>query len=80
MKYLLVIVLVLAVFWIWRIGRQRQGKAAQPQRPDGQASSEKEITEMVACALCHVHLPRSDALIGNDSFYCSEAHRREAEV
>ena len=78
MKYLLVILLVLVVFWIWRSGRPSQKKAAQPGRRHGKPSEEKEITEMVACGVCHVHLPKSEALIGRDGFYCSEAHRREA--
>jgi len=78
MKYLLVIVLVLVVFWIWRSGRPRQNQAAQPARRHGQPAEGKEITEMVACGVCHVHLPKSEALIGRDGFYCSEAHRREA--
>ena len=78
MKYLFVISLALVVFWLWRISRHRQGKAAQPDRGASQASSDKKITETVACALCKVHLPKSEALIGNDGFYCSEAHRREA--
>ncbi|MEO7954139.1 MAG: hypothetical protein ABIR35_08625 [Polaromonas sp.] len=34
---------------------------------------------MVACDVCHVHLPKSDALIGNKGIYCSDAHRRQAD-
>ena len=78
MKYLLVILLILVVFWIWRSGRPNQKEAVQPDRPQSKSSEGKEITEMVACGVCHVHLPKSEALIGRDGFYCSEAHRREA--
>ena len=78
MKYLLVILLVLVVFWIWRRSRPGPKKAAQPGRSQGKSSEAKEITEVVACGVCHVHLPKSEALIGRDGFYCSEAHRREA--
>ena len=45
---------------------------------DKQTLNEKEIMEIVACKVCQVHLPKSEALIGSDGFYCSEAHRREA--
>ena len=76
MKYLLIILLVLVVFWIWRSGRP--SRAAQPDRAHGKPHAAKEITEMVACGVCHVHLPKSEALIGRDGFYCSDAHRREA--
>jgi len=78
MKYLLVILLVLVVFWIWRSGRPRQNKPAQPARRHSKPAKGKEITEIVACGVCHVHLPKSEALIGREGFYCSEAHRREA--
>ena len=78
MKYLLVIAFVLVVFWLWRHNRQAEKNAAQPPRPRTNAPAGKDITEMVACDVCHVHLPRSEALIGRDGFYCSEAHRREA--
>jgi uncharacterized protein len=76
MKYLLVIALVLVVFWLWRQNRPAEKNAAPPQRPN--VPEGKGLTEMVACDVCHVHLPRSEALIGRDGFYCSEAHRREA--
>ncbi|ABM38678.1 PP0621 family protein [Polaromonas naphthalenivorans] len=78
MKYLLVIALVLLVFWLWRSNRQADRNAAQPRHSPGKAPAGKEITEMVACGVCHVHLPKSEALIGKGGFYCSEAHRREA--
>ncbi|MDB5742890.1 MAG: hypothetical protein JWR68_1205 [Polaromonas sp.] len=75
MKYLLIIALVLVVFWLWRQNRQNAKKAASPRANVPPVAS---ATEMVACDLCHVHLPKSDALIGREGFYCSEAHRREA--
>ena len=76
MKYLLVIVLALVVCWLWRLSRRRA--AAQSRRPASPTVSKKETTEIVACGLCKVHLPRAEALIGRDGFYCSEAHRRES--
>jgi uncharacterized protein len=78
MKYLLVIAFVLVVFWLWRHNRQAEREAAPPPRRRTNDPAGKGITEMVACEVCHVHLPKSEALIGRDGFYCSEAHRREA--
>lgn len=76
MKYLLVIVLALVVLWLWRSNR----RAGQPDRPAPPADrTGKPATEVVACAVCAVHLPRSDALPGGKGFYCSDAHRRQAE-
>lgn len=68
MKYLLVILVVLAVLWLARAGRRR---AAPPRRPPPPARGEP----MVVCAHCGVHLPRSEALPGRLGLYCGEAHR-----
>lgn len=77
MKYLLVIVLALVVLWLWRSNR----RTAQPDRPPASPVGRpgKPATEVIACAVCAVHLPRSDALPGGKGFYCSDAHRRQAE-
>lgn len=77
MKYLLVIAFFLVAFWLWRHNRQAE-RNASPPRARASAPAEKDVTEMVACDVCHVHLPRSEALPGRGGFYCSEAHRREA--
>ena len=74
MKYLLVISLVLLVFFLWRHNRQAEKRSVPRQQPGAPAA----VTEMVACSVCQVHLPKSEALIGNDGIYCSEAHRRQA--
>lgn len=79
MKYLLVLVFVVAVVWLWshnrRVERDRSDKATRPKRPGEQNA----LTEIVACDVCHVHLPKTDALIGSKGIYCSEAHRRQAD-
>lgn len=67
MKYLLVILVVLAVLWLARAGRRR---AAPPRRPPPARGE-----PMVVCAHCGVHLPRSEALPGRLGLYCGEAHR-----
>ena len=77
MKYLIVVALICGVFWFWRHNRLAEKKAAHPP-PRTPAAAGKGVTEMVACDVCHVHLPKSDALIGNKGIYCSDAHRRQA--
>ena len=78
MKYLLVTALIVVVFWLWRHNRQADRNEAQRSRPRPPAEPSREVTEVVACAVCQVHLPRSDALPGPNGFYCSDAHRRQA--
>jgi uncharacterized protein len=76
MKYLLVTALIVVVFLLWRHNRQADRNEAQRSHPPTKPS--REVTEVVACAVCQVHLPRSDALPGPKGFYCSDAHRRQA--
>jgi uncharacterized protein len=45
----------------------------QAPKQDAPAPAE----EMVRCAQCGVHLPKSESILAGGSFYCSEAHRRE---
>lgn len=78
MKYLLVTALILGIVWLWR--RNRQAEKDASARASANRNHPQNLTEMVACRVCQVHLPRSEALIGRGSaLYCSEAHRREAE-
>lgn len=35
---------------------------------------ESSIEDMVQCATCRVHLPRSEAFLVSGNFYCSKAH------
>lgn len=81
MKYLLVIGIALGVYWLWRQGRleaQREQAAARPPRRAA-ATAPVGPQDMVACAHCGLHLPRSEALAdgpgGSAPFYCCAEHR-----
>lgn len=45
------------------------------RRPPAQPPAESGPEDMVRCAQCGVHLPRSESLLCDGQFYCSEAHR-----
>lgn len=48
--------------------RQQQDKThAEPQ-------THEHAESMVKCALCDIHLPRSEAYQHNNRYYCSQAH------
>ena len=75
MKYLLLLLIVVAVLWLMRLGRssapnpKTTGAAPSPAQPP--------VQQVVACAHCGVHLPLGDAVTGRAGrFYCSEAHRQ----
>ena len=77
MKYLIVSLVVLVGIWLWRNNRRAELRDRQPRAPS--PPSQAQVTEVVACAVCSVHLPRTDALPGGQGVYCSDAHRRQAE-
>ena len=75
MKYLLLLAIVFAAFLLWRNNREpARGKQAPPRAP-GQPQ------DMIACALCDLHVPRTDAMPGpGGKLYCSAEHRQRAET
>ena len=78
MKYLVVSVLLLVIFWLWR-SRRRPDSHQVNKRSDRRPPPPPALpTEIVACDVCHVHLPRSEALTGPGGVYCCVAHRRQA--
>jgi uncharacterized protein len=79
MKYLIVFVVVLVGVWLWRNSRRTELRDRKPARPPN-VSGPKQATEVVACAVCAVHLPRPDAVPGKHGLYCSDAHRRQDEA
>ncbi len=73
MKYLILILAVLALVWLLRGARRRMG--APPPKPPVHDSAQP----MVSCLHCGVHLPRDEALPGRGGVFCGEAHRAAYE-
>lgn len=69
MRYLIPLLLVLGVLWLIRLSARK--KLSQRDA----VSQLKQHEEMVVCAQCGVHLPRSESLRGPEGVFCSEAHR-----
>jgi len=78
MKYALVFGLVLVVFWLWRSSRQASAGDKKQASARQKAASLGSPTEIVACQLCQVHLPRHEALTGSRGLYCCAEHRQQA--
>lgn len=64
-RLLLLVVIAAAVYLLIRSYRR---KSEEQQK-------EEVAEDMVRCAHCGVHLPRSESFKAGDEFYCSAAHR-----
>jgi uncharacterized protein len=81
MKYAVVLLVVLIGFWLWRKNREEEAAARQDKprtKPSAEAAQPPQI--MLSCAVCGVHMPKSDALVGKQGHYCSPAHRQQREA
>lgn len=75
MKLLLVLAAVLLGVWLWRSGRSGAAPRADQSPPPPPAAPQ----DMVACALCGLHVPRSEAVAGRQGLYCCTDHQQRAE-
>ncbi len=73
MKFILLLVAVLALLWLLR-GGLRRGPPPAPRRPEPGRPQ-----PMLACAQCGVHLPMNEALPGRGGVFCGDAHRAAFE-
>ncbi|WP_159913345.1 PP0621 family protein [Pantoea sp. 18069] len=80
MKYLLVLLVIVIAVGVWR--KRRRVEHLKAQRPAPRRENRLQPPQdMVACAHCGLHLPRSDALVLGASprpeYYCSAEHRAQ---
>ena len=68
-KIILLVLGLLAVYWILKKYRRRVDRGgSKPPAAGGE--------DMVQCAQCGVHLPRSESITTQGSFFCSAEHQR----
>ena len=68
----LVLLVVLIVVAIWAIRRALRGMASR----DAAGARPPAPGELVSCARCGLHLPRSEAREMDGRVFCSEEHAR----
>jgi uncharacterized protein len=66
-RLLFLLAVIVVVYLLLRSFRR------QAPKQDAPAPAE----EMVRCAQCGVHLPKSESVLAGGNSYCSDAHRRE---
>jgi uncharacterized protein len=64
------VLLAVAVYLVWRLLQKKI------QRPPNGADSDVPRLAMVSCAMCGLHVPREEALMQDERFFCCEEHRR----
>nr|WP_302848423.1 PP0621 family protein [Nitrosospira multiformis] len=64
--------IALLFLWVIRSYRRALKKRAEMQKQPQSLEGE----DMVRCVYCGVHLPRSESIISEGRFFCSDEHRR----
>ena len=65
------LLLALGAWVIYRILKSYSRNVEQDQESPPAASE-----DMVRCVHCGVHLPRSEAVVSQDKFFCNNEHRQ----
>ena len=83
MKFLIALVVIIAVVWLVRAARKdtpadKKTPPPPPQRPTGNVA-QREPAAMLQCRHCGLHLPSDEAIQGQQGAYCTQAHRLLAE-
>jgi uncharacterized protein len=68
-RVLFFVLLAIVVYMLVRSMKRRSGRSAPSPGP-----ATPEV--MVSCATCGLHLPRGEALLLGDRYFCCEEHRR----
>ena len=68
-KLIVLVLLVVVAVWLLRRALHSDGRPDFDTRPPVHG-------ELVSCAHCGVHLPRSEARTAGERLYCSEEHAR----
>ncbi len=67
-----------AIYFLKRAISQSNKPTPNVKQPDTKESAEdtteSTVENMVQCATCQIHLPRSEAFLVNGNFYCCKAH------
>lgn len=74
MNLVRLIVIALAVWLLLKLVKRLFSGDSQPEQ-----KKREKIASMVKCAWCELHVPEGEAIKGNKGYYCSEAHKEQAE-
>jgi uncharacterized protein len=70
LKYLLLLLALVVVYWLFKAHQRKRTRSGTSE------GGSRAAEDMVRCAHCGVHLPRSESLPSGAAFYCTPEHRR----
>lgn len=76
-KFLLLILAIVAVWWLAR-GWRSKGAARDAREDVPQDVPQAAPEKMVNCSRCGLYLPQHEAIADGDKYFCSAEHRRQA--
>ena len=69
-KLILLALIGLLIYWILK------SYARNAQRSADKPPTTSEVEDMVRCAQCGVNLPKSESILSQGNFFCSDEHRK----
>lgn len=67
------------IIWLAYVVYKRGfGQSKPPMRNENDSAKTRDSEDMVQCAHCAVHLPRSEAFLVNGQLYCSKDHIQQS--
>ncbi|MFM8899956.1 MAG: PP0621 family protein [Burkholderiales bacterium] len=85
MKYLVMLLVALLAWWLWRglfrnrVSDDKPAPGLGGAASTASANSANAQETMVACAFCQLHLPRSEAVWSGPTPFCTPAHQQQHE-
>ena len=65
--------IILALIWLGYTYFKNASRG-RPKNPN--AAAQKQAEDIVPCAHCGLHIPKSDSVSANNQYFCSDAHRK----
>ena len=66
-RLILIIVIIALIYWLLKSYSRKAHKQDEPPKTQ----------DMVSCAHCGIHLPKSESVLLEGKYYCSTAHSRD---
>lgn len=66
-KFILAVLVVWCAIYLFK-------RTVRKNKPPAMKEDIQKDEQMVQCACCHLHIPRSEAYLVEQQFYCSKQH------